>query len=124
MSAPHRSSRRSTDHASTATERAANAARAMAVRAARRRDRMVEMGIALLDEFLPSGQRPQTRAEVGEFYTVADTVVAQVLRCHAAEFRRDTGTRLAPSTWPAVLGTRFVEEANAKIRRSRKQVDQ
>ena len=77
MSAPHRSSRRSTDHASTATERAANAARAMAVRAARRRDRMVEMGIALLDEFLPSGQRPQTRAEVGEFYTVADTVVAQ-----------------------------------------------
>jgi hypothetical protein len=102
MSAPHRSSRRSTDHASTATERAANAARAMAVRAARRRDRMVEMGIALLDEFLPSGQRPQTRAEVGEFYTVADTVVAQVLRCHAAEFRRDgwrAGDGADPEHW-------------------------
>lgn len=102
MSAPHRSSRRSTDHTSTATERAANAARAMAVRAARRRDRMVEMGIALLDEFLPSGQRPQTRAEVGEFYTVADTVVAQVLRCHAAEFRRDgwrPGDGADPEHW-------------------------
>lgn len=72
MSVP-RSSRRSTDLPPAPRPNGYNARSRDGVQLARRRDRMVEM-VALLEWPLPSGQRLQTRAEVGEFYTVADTV--------------------------------------------------
>ncbi len=90
MSAPQpSSSRRGSAHVRTATERAADAARAMQVRAALRRDRLVAVGGTVLDELLPAGQRPRTRAAVAAFYEADAGAVAQVLRVHAAEFRRD-----------------------------------
>ena len=61
----------------------------MQVRAARRRDRLVAAGGAVLDELLPPGQRPRTRAAVAAFFAVSETAVAQELRGHAAEFRGD-----------------------------------
>ncbi len=90
MSAPQpSSSRRATERVRTAAERASDAARASQARAARRRDRLVAAGGAVLEELLPPGPRPGTRAAVAEVYGVVVAAVGDVVRGHAAEFRRD-----------------------------------
>lgn len=90
MSAPQPSSGRRGDDHVRAAERAADAARASQARAARRRDRLVAVGGAVLDEVIaPPNGRPRTRAAVCEFYGVGSAAVAQILRGHAAEFHRD-----------------------------------
>lgn len=93
MSAPHHddSSRSGPDRVRTPAERAADAARAMQVRATRRRDRLAAAGGAVLDELLAPGQPrpPWTKTAVAAFYGVGEAAVGQVRRGYAAEFRRD-----------------------------------
>ena len=85
MSAPQpRSSRRTTDRVRTAAERASDAARASQARAARRRDRLVAVGVAVLEELLPPGPHPDTRAAVAEVEIDATLAISALVSMEMA----------------------------------------